>query len=379
MTDQFPVPQMPKKRLVTPSMVSGFVFVFLLVASLYFARGILIPIVVAVLFSVLLARAADWMGTLPILGAFPRVLRRALVLTLLAAACLVLALYLAGMFDRIVQVLPTYEKNIEALVTQIAAQFGLQEYPVWPSLWAKIRDSIDLQSVMLKTFSSVGSIGGMLFLIGMYSAFLLSEFETFPRKIARAFKGSDQSRQAVQIIATINGRIADYLLAKTLINIILAVVSYGVLRLFDIDFALFWAVLIGLLNYIPYLGSWIAVLFPVLISLGQLGALSVTLLLAASMTAVQVAIGNFMEPWLVGRRVNISPFVVLVSLVAWASIWGMLGAILAVPLTSAIAIICAAFPGTFPIAVFLSGDIDIPVNTALDKDAEAKATSKAAT
>ncbi|PYG28059.1 AI-2E family transporter [Pelagimonas varians] len=349
-----------RRRLMTPSVVGGSLFVFLLVASLYFARGILMPIVVAILFSVLLARAADWLGTLPITGRFPRGLRRALVLALLAAACLVLGLYLAGMFDRIVQVLPTYEKNLEALVTQVAGQFGLAEYPVWPNVWAKISDSLDLQSVMLKTFSSVGSVGGTLFLISMYSAFLLSEFETFPRKIARAFKGSEQSLRAVEIISTINGRIADYLLVKTLINIILAVISYGVLRLFNIDFALFWAVLIGVLNYIPYLGSWIAVLFPVLISLGQLGAFSVTLLLAASMTAVQVAIGNFMEPWLVGRRVNISPFVVLVSLVAWTSLWGLVGAILAVPLTSAIAIICAAFPGTFPIAVFLSGDIDIP-------------------
>lgn len=335
-------------------------FVFLLVASLYLARGILLPIVVALLFSLLLVRASDWLGTLPALGRLPSIWRRVLVLAFVAVICLMLGLLLVGMFDRIIQVLPKYEENIESLVSKIATTLGLEQTTIWQTLWAGIRDAFDLRSLALTVFNSVGSIGGTTFLVTMYVAFLIAERETFPKKIARAFKGAERNRRTGELIAMINNRIADYLAAKTLINIILAAISYGVLRVFDIDFALFWAILIGLLNYIPYIGSWIAVFFPVVISLGQLGSLATTALLATAMTVVQIGMGNFVEPWLVGRRVNLSPFVVLVALVAWTTLWGLAGAILAVPLTSAIAIICAAFPATLPVAVFLSADISAP-------------------
>jgi predicted PurR-regulated permease PerM len=131
------------------------------------------------------------------------------------------------------------------------------------------------------------------------------------------------------------------------------------MRAFGVDFALFWAVVIGLFNYIPYVGSFVGVFFPVVLSLGQFGSLWLTLALCGALTAAQIAVGNFLDPWLVGRRVNLSPLVVIVSLVFWVSLWGLPGAILAVPLTSAVAIICAAFPASRPIAVLLSAGTDL--------------------
>jgi predicted PurR-regulated permease PerM len=92
----------------------------------------------------------------------------------------------------------------------------------------------------------------------------------------------------------------------------------------------------------------------------QFGALGPVVVVALALSATQVLVGNFIEPWLMGTSLNLSPFVILVSLVTWSSLWGLAGAILAVPITAILVIILSEFPGTRPIAVLLSKDGTIP-------------------
>jgi predicted PurR-regulated permease PerM len=126
--------------------------------------------------------------------------------------------------------------------------------------------------------------------------------------------------------------------------------------IFDVDFALFWAIMIGLLNYIPFIGSLIGVVFPVLLTLAQFGSIQITLVVLGLLTAAQLWVGNSLEPRLIGQRVNLSPFVVLVSLSLWTSLWGVAGSILAIPLTSILAILLSHFGTTKPFAVLLSDE-----------------------
>ena len=126
--------------------------------------------------------------------------------------------------------------------------------------------------------------------------------------------------------------------------------------LFGVDFALFWAILIGLLNYIPFIGSLLGVIFPVLLSIAQFGSAQTTILILTLLAAAQLLVGNGLEPRMIGKKVNMSPFVVLVSLSLWTSLWGVAGSILAIPLTSILAIVFSHFDGTRPFAVLLSAD-----------------------
>jgi len=96
-------------------------------------------------------------------------------------------------------------------------------------------------------------------------------------------------------------------------------------------------VLIGLLNYIPYAGSFFLVVIPVGVALGQFGEPGAVLGLLAALTAAQVVICNFLDPYLMGSSLNLSPF-----------------AILAVPITSVMVIVFSEFAGTRPIAILLS-------------------------
>ena len=131
---------------------------------------------------------------------------------------------------------------------------------------------------------------------------------------------------------------------------------FVVMLLVGVDFALFWAILIGLLNYIPFIGSLIGVIFPVLLAVAQFGSIQTALLVLVLLTAAQLWVGNGLEPKMIGKKVNLSPFVVLVSLGLWTSLWGVAGSILAIPLTSILAIIFSHFDGTRPLAVLLSDD-----------------------
>ena len=122
-------------------------------------------------------------------------------------------------------------------------------------------------------------------------------------------------------------------------------------------------VLIGVLNYIPYVGSMVGVAFPVLLTAAQYGSIDKIIIVLISLTASQMFMGGVVEPRLLGRSMNLSPFVVLISLTVWYALWGIGGAILAVPMTSVVVIILAEFQPTRPFAILLSQDGHIADST----------------
>ena len=127
------------------------------------------------------------------------------------------------------------------------------------------------------------------------------------------------------------------------------------------DFAAFWAVLIALLNYIPYIGSMAGVLAPTAIAIVQFeGDWSMIATCFFGLTFCQIFVGSFLEPSLMGRSLNLSPFVILVSLTAWGSMWGIAGALLSAPVTAILVIVFSEFEGTRPVAILLSRSGKIP-------------------
>ena len=317
-------------------------------------KPVLLPILAAVIAVYVLVKASEALEKLPIIGRFPAALRRALVLLFFAVAVLALTGVIVDTISRILREAPSYQANIERLVAQTADALGVDKRPDWQAIRAATFGQLSVQEVISSALLNVTSLGASLFLVIVYSAFLLAERGGFAAKLSAAMKDPLDAARTGAMIRDINDRIGDYLAVKTLINIILGAISFVILWAMDVDFPLFWALLIGLLNYIPYFGSLIAVAFPVLMSLLQFGNLQWTLLLAALLTAAQMGVGNILEPRLIGRRVNLSPLVVLVSLAVWSTLWGLPGALLAVPLTSMLTIVLSAFEQTRPFAILMA-------------------------
>jgi predicted PurR-regulated permease PerM len=132
----------------------------------------------------------------------------------------------------------------------------------------------------------------------------------------------------------------------------------------DVDFAGVWGLLIFLLNFIPTVGSIIATIFPALIALAQSDGYTLFLLVLFGIGALQVCIGNILEPRLMGSSFNLSPIIILLNLALWGYIWGIIGMFLCVPFLIIVTIILSHFPQTRPIAVILSSDgrLRVPMN-----------------
>lgn len=145
-----------------------------------------------------------------------------------------------------------------------------------------------------------------------------------------------------------------YLGLKSLVSLITAIMAVVILWLFGIHFAILWGLLTFFLNFIPNIGSFIATFPPVAVALFQTGSPGKALVIAALLSIVQLGVGNFLEPKLMGRGLDLSPLVVLLALLFWGWLWGLVGMLLAVPLTAAVKIAMEQIDETRTLAVLMS-------------------------
>lgn len=347
---------MKDTRLLT--LVLSLILVLLIGYFLVIGRSILVPIVTAVISVYLMVSASDALRRLPILDRFPGAVLRMLVLIVFAAVVYVFAVVVAATVSDIAAVAPVYQQNIEALLNRIELRFDVDSREIINDAWAVTFGQLNLRAMILSVLGSFTIVGMSIFLIVVYAGFLMAERDGFGAKLSAAMVDPERTERLTRIIADINNRIGEYLTVKTVINLILGAACLVILLVFGADFAFFWAIVIALLNYIPYVGSLLAVVFPVILSLAQTGSVWHTIGLGACLITAQVVVGNWLEPRMIGRQLNLSPFVVLVALSIWSAIWGVPGAILAVPMTAMIAIVLGAFPETRFMAILLAARVD---------------------
>ncbi|WP_419590064.1 AI-2E family transporter [Thiolapillus sp.] len=139
-----------------------------------------------------------------------------------------------------------------------------------------------------------------------------------------------------------------------MVSALTGIVSYIILLWVGVDYVPFWALLIFMLNYIPTIGSMVAVLLPTTLALVQFDTFGPFVTLLVSLGTVQVLIGNVLEPRLMGSSLNLSPLVVILALSLWGQMWGVTGMFLSVPITVISMIVLANFPQTRAIAVAMS-------------------------
>ncbi len=334
------------------------IFIALSIGWLLFAgRAIILPLVAAVISVYIILSAADGLKRLPLFRHVPDMFLRLVVLVIFSATIVSLAILTAATVREIADVAPQYEANLDMFMDGAAARFGLDREEIWRELRAVTIEAFDLRAIIIGLLGGFTNVSATIVLIVIYAAFLIGERKAFRSKVLAAFPSGQDGPMALNLIREINSRVSNYLVAKTLINLLLGIVCYLILRLHGVDFALFWAVVIALFNYIPYVGSYLGVLFPVVLSLAQFVSLPLTLSLGFFLTIAQFIVGTVIEPRAIGRQVNLSPMVVLVALSFWTALWGIPGAILAVPMTSVMAIILAGFPSTRFIAQLLADEV----------------------
>jgi AI-2 transport protein TqsA len=182
-----------------------------------------------------------------------------------------------------------------------------------------------------------------------YLALILVEASRLPRRIRFVF-ADRQAETILTAFGSINAAIANYLKAKVKANSVLAVPVMAVLWAFGFKLVVLWGALTFFANFVPYLGSLVACALPLAFGFVDLGIGWQTLAVSVLVPAVHVTSAYLIEPAMMGKAVDLSPLVVLISLAFWGLCWGLTGMILAVPLTAMLKIILNTVPGTRPIA-----------------------------
>ena len=334
----------------------GILLLFMAVWVLIIGRTIILPLLLAVFLSFILDPIVCFLTRIKIpLGI-------AVLLTLLFA---VIILYLLGLVvyanvQSFVEQFPLYQERLLSSVHIITQKLELWlGGPLKIKIWNEIDwlDTFQRYSIAQGVLSSVGTfltfLAKMLIVI-VFIAYLLTGKRNVNQKIRKAFNEKQASR-IILIIENVTGQVQTYLGAKTISSFITGAVSIIIFYLFGLDFAIFWGFIIFLFNFIPTIGAIVASLLPVLFSLLQIGSLSTAVWLSLSLALLHFATGNILEPKIMGRSLNLSPMIVILSLIFWGYIWGITGMILAVPIMATITIVFENFSSLRFLSVFFRG------------------------
>jgi AI-2 transport protein TqsA len=320
-------------------------------------RGLLLPFILGIVIWYLVDSLSETFQRPKLMG-----LRLPRPLALVAAICatggllLVVGRTIGRNVSAVIAVAPNYETRLETLIEQGARLVGIEQAPTINELFNRISLTDTLRDIAAAT-ASIVSIAGIVLI---YAGFLFVEQRYFRRKLTLMFRDSVQQDQLHIVLDQIDRDIRVYIRIKTTLAVITSALAYFVMAWVGVDFASFWAVLVFFFYYIPTVGSVLAILAPALLTLVQFDHLQPFLIVLLVIGSIQIVMANAIEPAIMGRSLNLSPLVVIVSLLVWGTMWGVVGMFLSVPIMVVLLIVLSHFETTRPVAVLLSAKGDIP-------------------
>ena len=248
-----------------------------------------------------------------------------------------------------------YQDQFRFLIDKNVARFNIEEWEFYKKVWSYI----NFQDIFTNMASLVTNMLGYIWTTLFYLIFILLEYKFFNKKITLMIEDDEKRRKVLEIINKIKKDIKTYFTIKIFISFCSASMYYIVMRSIWLDFAMFWAFFLFILNFIPNIWSIIAIFFPMVLSLIQFDGFYYFFVMVITFVSIEMIMWNIIEPKLTGNKLNLSPLVILLSLVFWWIIWGIVGMLLSVPIMVIINIILSKFDETKPIAILLSEKWDV--------------------
>lgn len=322
-------------------------------AILYFAKGVLIPLSIAMLIFVLLTSVIDRIASMKIGGRpvpswLAHVGGLAIVLVSLAAILSILS----SQAQEVGEAIPRYQERFSGILARVVTVIGEDNTE---ALLAAMNE-IEVSAIAADTANSAGSFLSGLFLVLLYIPFMMVERKPMKKKVAIAAADPELGSQLDRAMRSISIGLQQYVGIKTLVSALTGLLSYAVMKLVGLDFAETWAVLAFALNFIPTIGSILGVVLPAIVALVQFDTMGPFLIVVLGCGLVQFVVGNVLEPSLAGKKLNLSPMMMILSLTLWSALWGIPGAFLSVPIMVCVLIILSHIPGARWAAILMSGD-----------------------
>ncbi|HME24109.1 MAG TPA: AI-2E family transporter [Acetobacteraceae bacterium] len=335
--DDMPLPTEPQTIFLAG------LFLLALLAALYVASPIVLPMVLAIVLKLLLqplVRLSDRLGVPHGLSAVLAILLLALSLAALASGVAGPAASWAGKLPeaipQIQQELAFLARPIGTLQWMIGQLEGIAGGGVGPPQGPEVH-SFNLVGAL---FSGTTTVAAGLFTTLVVLFYLLVSGETFLRRFVEILPSFGQKRQAVEITLDIERHISAYLITVTLINVVVGVLTLLVMWACGVANPLLWGLIAFVVNFVPILGPMVAMAIFLMAGVVSLGVTWWALLPVGLYFLIHVVEGEIVTPMLMARRFTINPVAVILALLFWYWMWGVPGAILAVPMLAITKIVC---------------------------------------
>lgn len=317
-------------------------------AALWWLRGILTPLILAVFLAIMVDGLARLLRS-RVKGLNERTAVGIAVVGILLVFGLVVYI-IADNGSAFVTRVIGYGPRINGLLERFGGMLNIPVPPTVDQLVAQLNPTRYLGTV---AHSLQGVLEQAVFVL-IYMGFLIASRRGFERKMVRLFSNRGARHDAMEVFERIRDGVESYLLIQTVTGLMVAGASFVLMAIVGLDNALFWAFLIFFLCYIPIVGGAVGIAVPPIFALVQFETFWQAGLLLIVLWSVHFFVGNVILPKMQGDSMNIDPIVVLLSLGFWGALWGVTGMFLSTPLTVMVMVILAQFDGSRWIAVLLS-------------------------
>ncbi|MGI9088227.1 MAG: AI-2E family transporter [Chthoniobacterales bacterium] len=357
------IPEMLRRPFDVRSFALTGLFVLALFYTLYFARAVLLPVVLALLLSFLLAPLVRSLSKIRIGAHFGAALLLLALVAMIGYAISFLAAPAAGWLEKAPYGLQQLQLKLLPLrkpMQQVAQASGEIDKLAAPEVHTpgapppapvvEVKQHHMADALYGRTTELLTSL--VLLLILLY--FLLAYDGVFLGKVIKMLPRLEDKKRAVCIAREIEAHVSRYLVTITLINVCLGILIGTAVGLLGLRNPVMWGVLVAVLNFVPYLGALTGIVCMTIGAVLSFNSLGYAFVFPAVYLVIATIEGNFVTPMVMGRSLTLNPVIILLSLTFWGWMWGIVGIILAVPILAAFKIFCSHIEQMEPVAEFLS-------------------------
>ena len=328
-----------------PSAVVNIAALMIIFAGAIYAKSIITPILLALFISIICAQPITWLENKRI----PRGLAILIVIFGMIILVFGFTFLIGGTLSSFSSNLTNYESTLTSLSNSFIEFLNENGLTIQKDQISNLLQPAKILEFTATALNKLFNMMGNTVLIFLIIIFILAEFGSFSVKAKAIQSKSDES---ISYYYTIIKNIRQYLGIKTLLSLSLGILIYLALLIIGVDYAILWALIAALMNYIPNIGSVIATIPMFVFAMVQLGFGGAMWTLGSSLVIHNI-LGNFIEPKIMGKGLGLSTLVVFLSLIFWGFFFGMVGMFLSVPFTMTIKIILEQNEKTRWIAILL--------------------------
>ncbi len=317
------------------------------IAGMRAAQDILVPLLLSIFIAIIVSPLLNWQRSkgIPTWAAILFI-----VLTIIVIGFLMVVLVGSSLTD-FSSSLPAYQEGLRTKTAELLSFFESKGLKVVDQTFMELIDPGAAMRLTSRLLTGMGNLLGDTFLILLVVVFMLLEAATFSKKLEAAIApDSPQMDRYNSFLKNINR----YMVIKTWTSLGTGIIVSIWLTIWGVDYALLWGLVTFMFNYIPNIGSFMAAIPPTLLALIQLGPWT-ALAVALGYLVVNLSIGSFLEPRLMGKGLGLSTLIVFLSLLFWGWVLGPVGMILSVPLTMTMKIALSSFEETQWLSTMLGG------------------------